>query len=102
MRLDNMFDNGEAEAGAALLAGTAAVHPVEAFEDAFEAVGGNARALIDDADFYLLILLVGGNGHEVVAVFDGIFDQVEQNLTKALLIREDGLVGTNVIFQNDV
>ena len=42
--LDDVFDDGEAEAGAALIARAGFVHAVEAFIDAFKGFGWDAGA----------------------------------------------------------
>ena len=39
-----MFDDGQPQAGAAVLAGAALVHPVEALKDAALGLGGDADA----------------------------------------------------------
>ena len=51
MSLDDVFDDGEAEAGAALLARTRFVHAIKSFEDAFEGLGRNSGAIILHENF---------------------------------------------------
>src|ERR1041385_2720791 len=51
--LDEVFDDGEAKAGAALLARARFVHTIKAFKDAFERVGRDARTVVTDEYFNL-------------------------------------------------
>src|SRR5262245_58538511 len=49
--LDNVFDDGETEAGAALFTRAGFVHAIEAFEDAFQGFRWDAGAVVLHAEF---------------------------------------------------
>src|SRR5687767_14930872 len=76
--LDDVFDDGEAEAGAALVAGAGAIDTVEAFEDAALRFGRNAGAIVGDGDGGALTIGFGGDGDGAAgrAVFDAVVDEV--------------------------
>jgi hypothetical protein len=59
LRLDDMLDDGEPEAGAALLARPRLVHPVEALENPRLGLRGQPRAVVTHAD---LDPAAGGGG----------------------------------------
>src|SRR5713101_8077828 len=54
VRLHDVFDDGEAEAGAARLARARAVHAVKSLEDAVLRLGGNSWAVALDPELNLL------------------------------------------------
>src|ERR1039458_10722476 len=58
--LNNMFDNGQPQAGAAAFPGAGAVHAVEPLKDAADGVGGDARAVVGHGDLDLLPLGFAG------------------------------------------
>ncbi len=92
MGLDEVFDDGEAEAGAALLAGSGFVHPVEALEDAFEGIRRDAGAVIGNGDLDLAGIggaRADGDGAAGTAVFDGVVDEAGEDLFQVVGIGED-------------
>ena len=96
MRLDNPFDDGKAEAGAAEAPGFRAIHLVEPIPDAAQLILGNANALVMDNDFdsCLRVLITVGelslrwfsldrNRTAVGAKLDGIAHQVVKHFAQA-------------------
>src|SRR3954464_10297812 len=76
--LGDVFDDREAEAGAAHFAAAAAVDAVEAFEDAGEVVLGDADAVVGDLDGDRLAVGTGADvdAAAVGGVLAGVVDQV--------------------------
>ena len=60
MRLDELAGQRQAEAERRLAATPASATPVEAVEHARQVLGGDARAIVADADHRLLLVAVGG------------------------------------------
>src|SRR5687767_9527237 len=86
--LDDVFDDGEAEAGAALVAGAGAIDAVETFEDAALRFGRNAGAVVGDGDGCTLRIGFGGDSDGAAgrAVFDAVVDEVVDDLFEAIRI----------------
>ena len=85
--LDDVLDNGESEAGAALLARAGLVHAVEALENAFEGFRRYARAVILNGDLDLPAVQrapAHGDGAVGAAVFDGVVHEVAEDLLQAV------------------
>src|SRR6266568_5567479 len=83
VRLHDVFDDGKAEAGAARLARARAVYAVKSLEDAVLRLGGNSGAVVLDPELDLLARdRFSADAHTafVPAIFDGVLDQVEQDL----------------------
>lgn len=90
--VDDGAADGEAEAGAAHGAGVGGVDLVEALEDAFELVGGDAAALVADLD--LGLVGVGAAGAEVDlgagwGELDRVRDEVGEGLQDAVGVGPD-------------
>src|SRR6266478_9851878 len=89
--LDEMFGNGEAESGAANLAGTSNIHAIETFENARLIGLGNADAGVRDGEFDF-----GGAGrgaeHDLAAgrgILNRIVEEILQNFGETLAVRRD-------------
>lgn len=102
MRLDNPFDDGKAEAGAAEAPGLCAIHLVEPIPDAAQLILGNANALVTDNDFdscLRLLITIGEvskrwlslDRHRtaVGAKLDGVANQVVKHFTQATDISQN-------------
>src|ERR1043166_8312291 len=87
LSLHEVFDDGQAEAGAALLARAGLVHAIKAREDAFEGFGGNAGAVVANEDFDVARwrgLRADGDGAAVAAILDGVINEVAEDLAGAV------------------
>src|SRR6185312_3897797 len=90
--LDDGAADGEAEAGAAFLAGIGGVDLLEAIGDGLELVGGNAAALVDDAEGNAF----GGAGDDDAhdgfrrGEFDRVAEQVGDDLLEAVGVGFEG------------
>ena len=86
--LDDVFDDGEAEAGAALVAGAGAIDAIEAFEDAALCFGWNARAVVGNGDGRAVGVHFGGDGNGAAgrAVFDSVVDEVVDDLFETIAV----------------
>src|SRR5205807_7729194 len=80
VRLGEMLDDGEAQAAAALVAGAALVHPVEALEDASQRLRRDADAGVADLDQRVAALPRQAQQHLAArpVVLDGVVEQVEE------------------------
>ena len=90
---DDVFHNGEAEAGAALITGAGFIHTVKALEDAIDGFGGNAGAVVLNADFNLAIFQGAAkhfDGAVEAAVFNGVVHEVGEDLVEAVGISLGG------------
>ena len=92
--VDGVFDDGEAEAGAAVGSAAGAVDGVEAFEDAFLVFEGDAATGV--LDFEDELLGVGGSaGADRDAAglgeFDGVVDEVFEDEHEQSLVAAEGL-----------
>jgi len=83
---DELFYQGQADAGAAGGAGQLVVHPVEIVEDCLEGRAGDAGAGVGDRHAGPSVPRAGRDGDAFFglggAEFDAVFDQVDQNLYK--------------------
>src|SRR5271157_6266875 len=88
---DDVLDDGQAEAGAAGLAGTGFVDAVEALKDAIEVFGGDAGAEVLDGefDFALEQARADANPAAGFAVLDSVFDEVAEDLVHGVGIGQD-------------
>ena len=75
--LDDLFDNGQAQAGAPLVTAPGGVGFVKPLPDLFQAVLGDADACILDGNkrFFILYRRLDLDGGVVVAELDGIVNQ---------------------------
>ena len=82
MGLDDVLDDGQAEAGAAELAAAGAIDAVEALEEARQVLRGDAAAAIADVDgdFVVILACEDFNLAAGFAVFDGVIDEVNDGL----------------------
>ena len=91
MRLDDVADDGQAEAAALLLAVEAVVDAVEALEDAAVLAARDAGAVVGDRQ--LDVAVVGATAQVdaavVAAVLGGVLEQVEQRLAEHGAVGED-------------
>ena len=91
--LDDVFDDGEAESGAALFAGAGFVDAEEAFEDALAGVFGDAGSVVGDVDGDVAVVGVGGGVDADVAagfaVFDSVVDEVLDDLVDSVGVCPD-------------
>ena len=92
VELGDVFDDAEAEAGAADGAAAGFVDPVEAFEEAGVVLRGDAGAVVLDFDHGVVALLVGfeGDGGFGVGVFDRILDEIEDGLLEERRVQHSG------------
>lgn len=101
MGLDDVLHDGEAETGAALFAGSRGIHAVEAFEDAVQGFAGDAGSVVGDPEFGAggTGIGLGANGDAAAgaAVLDGVVDEVEKDLLKAVEVHAEGKV-----FRDDI
>ena len=84
---DDAATDGEAEAGAALGSGVRGVALVEAVEDVFDFVGGDAWALVADFDEGFVAVEVAGGEVDLAAgrrEFYGVGDEVAEGLKDAV------------------
>src|ERR1039458_7440646 len=91
-----MLHYGEAQAGAAHLAGTSLIHAVEALEDAREILGRNAHAGIGDGNFDAAFghLATSQPHFTVFAIeLDGVVQKVQQGLFESNSVAENIDVG---------
>lgn len=78
MSLGDPLRDGEAEAATAPVLGSRSIDTIEAIEDVREGIGGNADAVIGDAE--MDVQRVGGEGDGDNSVIRGVFDRiVDQN-----------------------
>ncbi len=99
MGLDHGFTEVEAQPGSPGARGEGALRPVEALEDALLLLLGDADALVGDVDVYPI--LIGPAAHfdqsALRRIFDGVGEQVVQNLAQALgIAAHEGQVGGEV------
>ena len=76
--LGDVFDDGQAQAGAAELATARLVHPVEPFEQPGEVFFGDAHALVGESDLDLI-----GHGQRLDienAFFRAVLDRIVQQV----------------------
>ena len=94
MLLDDAAADGEAEAGAALLAGVGGLDLLEAIEDAVELVGGDAAAFVDDfeEDGVGGGLGVDADGGGYGGELDGVGEEIGEDLEDAVgvAVEEEG------------
>ena len=90
--LGDVFDDGEAEAGAAHFPAAGAVDAVEAFEDSGEVFGGDAETVVGDFEEDVAVFGFGcGADFAVVAgVFDGVVDEVGDGALEVVYVADDG------------
>ena len=98
MGFDDPFRDGEAEAGAAGVAGAGLVGAVEAFEDVGEVVGSDAEAGVFDGEEGAV---VGGRESDGDAaagpvVADGVGDEVGEEFAEAVEVAGRADVGGRV------
>src|SRR5262245_39644551 len=87
MHFDNVFGNRQSEPRAALSLGARAVYLVELVEDTLTLLMRDARAGIADAHYETAILRTGRDAYFTrIREFDGVADQIEQDLGKTRLI----------------
>ncbi len=70
-----------------------AIHPIEPLKDALARVGRDARAVIGDPEFGIAVgvaMPADGDGAVGAAIFDGVFDEIEQDLLEAVRIGAGG------------
>ena len=93
MLLDDAAAEREAEAGAAEGAGVGGVALLESVEDSLELFGGDAAALIFNAECNLGHRRMGWAARRMVVSdlrkLDGVFDQFVEHLQDALLVGQD-------------
>ena len=81
MQSDDVLDYGQAEAGATELARAALVHDVETLEQPGQVLGRDARAGVADLDDrFATVAAEGEFDFSLVGVFDGIVEQVDEDL----------------------
>ena len=86
MGLNDIFDDGKPEAGAARFTRTIFVHAVKALENMFLVLARNTRAVVGDLhvkirSVALDVKLHGESG--AVAVFERVLEEIEENLLEA-------------------
>jgi hypothetical protein len=104
VELHDVFDDGEAESGAAGFAGAGFIEAIEPFEDALQGIGREAGAVVLDLDVDGLGVGFGGGDGDVsglAAVLDGVVDQVEEHLLKPVGIGSDAELRGDVVLQGD-
>src|SRR5579875_575872 len=89
--LDQVLDDRQTQAGAAQFARTRLVHAVEAFKDAWQIGLGNANAGVGHFQAYLLPLAPPTHRDSATLgrVFDGVVEQVIEDLLQGFLVRPD-------------
>ncbi len=90
--VDDAATDGEAEAGAAQGAGVGGVALLEAVEDVFELVGGDAAALVADLDEGFAVVEIAGGEVDLAAggrELDGVRDEVVERLQDAVGVGPD-------------
>src|SRR5579871_3468775 len=102
LRLHHILGNCEAKTGASGLSGTGFVDPIEAFEDAVEVLGSNSLTKVADAELDGIDRfrdLAGADDHPAMesvagsAVFDGVLDEIAENLKDGVGVGEDLGIG---------
>src|SRR5215471_15375972 len=89
VHLDDLLGDGEAEARAALGLGVGTVDLMELLEDAGLVLFGNAWSRIGHADVEVAVDRLCSHAHLAgVRKLDGIADEIEQHLRKALFVTE--------------
>src|SRR5439155_24275736 len=81
MGLRDVLDDGQAQAGAALLPGARLVDPIKALEDAVDGLRRDSRPVVANKDLYHLRLGRAGADPDATfgaAVLDGVIDKVEE------------------------
>src|SRR5262245_45942212 len=87
MHLDDLFGDGEPEAGAALGLGKGAVDLMELIEYAHLLLRRDPRSRVHHADGKVTIDRLRRDAHLAhVGKFDGVADEIEEDLSQALLI----------------
>jgi len=88
VRLDDVLDDGQSEARAALLARTRLVGAVEALEDARNVLAGDARAVVLDLDENLVEHVAEADARQtaLLAVVNRVDNQVDEDLTDEVLV----------------
>src|ERR1035437_6104712 len=86
VRLHNVFDDGEAEAGAAELTAACFVDTIKTLKDMKKMLLGDAGAIVGDRGYYETVLFLGRdrNAATVLCVVDGVVEQVEEDLMQSL------------------
>ena len=89
--LDDVLDDGEAEAGAAGFTGAGLVHTVESLEDAVEVLGGDAGAEVLDSELDGIFSELRADADTLAraSVFEGVFNQVSEDLVHGIGIGHD-------------
>ena len=98
-----MFDDRQAQAGAAAFARAGAVHAVEPLKNPAHGLGRNARTVIGHKYLQFVGLAAAGpdgDAAPVSSIFDRVFDQVEQDLLNAVGIGPDEGLRGDFIFEN--
>src|ERR1039458_259308 len=104
---DDVLDDGQAEAGAAGLAGACFVDAVEALEDAIEVLGGDAGAEVLDGEFDfggnigLKQPRADANPAAGFAVLEGVLNEVAEDLVHGVGIGQDQRIGRAGRFEFD-
>ena len=93
----DVFDDGEAEAGAAVFAGAVLVDAVEAFEEAGEVLGGDAAAAVGDGEDGVAVFGFEAEGDGGGAgVAEGVGEEVDEGLLEEVGVAADGEGGEGV------
>ena len=93
----DVFDDGEAEAGAAVFAGAVLVDAVEAFEEAGEVFGGDAAAAVGDGEDGVAVFGFEAEGDGGGAgVAEGVGEEVDEGLLEEVGVAADGEGGEGV------
>ena len=92
VRVDNFPDNGKAQTGALFVFAAGEVRFVKTVPDQFQAVSGDADAVVFDGDEYLIALFgrLDFNDRIIMAEFDGIIQEVIEYLLDSVVIGMDG------------
>ena len=98
----DVFDNGQTQACADDSAAVFFVDAVVAVPNVFELFFGDAVAVVDDVDAYLVAghRLADDDGFVVADVVDGVVDEVIEHLRHAELVAHDEYLA--VVLKNDV
>lgn len=90
--------DAEAEAGAGLAGGEGVIDAVEAGEDAFAVVGGDAGAEVGDVEGRGgMVMEVEGDFASVAGVFDGVVEEVEEDLFEGVGVGVEGEIGVGEV-----
>ena len=91
MRLGDIFNNRQPQAGAAVRARPSFIHPVEAIPDARQMFSRNAGAAIDHRKLSLIVYAAQPNVNDRTrrGVLGRILQQIPQQLRQTLLIALD-------------